>query len=695
MNRISTAAGGRLMTSLPTTGFWGPRPGTTLNGGRPSVRVQEGEYTKVIYTLIVEKKFEDAKQILQHQLEFFSESRAALSLLAYCDYMLQNYAESAQTYEKLVKLFPTVDQYKLYQAQSLYKAGMYPEAVKACATIESEVLAEKVQKLLAACQYELDDLATTKSHAEKCIQDDPDTLVLQGCILYKEEKYDEARKNFQDALNIVEYQPHIAYNIALCYYRMKQYTPALKYMQDIIERGIREHPELSVGSNTDGFEVRSVGNSQTLRNTALVEAFNLKFAIQYQMKNYEEASEALRDMPPRTEEELDPVTLHNQGLLQMETDPNAGFKKLKHLIQHPPFPPETFGNLLLLYCKHQHYLLAADILAENSHLSFSYLSQDIYDFLEALIMAQTSPEEAFRSFDDLATKHIDNLRKLTKQIQDARMKKDSEGMKKSLRDFDEALEAYIPVLMAMAKIYWDIENYPKVEQILLQSAEFCSEHDVWKLNMANTYFMQANKFNEAIKFYMSIVKKQKDNLLDIHAMVLANLCVSYIMVSQNEDAEEWMRKIENEEQRLHRQNPNKQSLHLCIVNLVIGTLYCSKGHYEFGISRVMKSLIPYNKKIMTDTWFYAKRCFLSLFETLAKNMIVIKDQTFTDILNFLDAAALFGKEIKTTLNPGAAGASDATNVNTSILDIDGKREDERTVTQEARLLKRMCLRLME
>jgi hypothetical protein len=56
-------------------------------------------------------------------------------------------------------------------------------------------------------------------------------------------------------------------------------------------------------------EVRSVGNSQALRDTALVEAFNLKAAIEYTMKppNLEAAKEALMDMPPRSEEELDPV----------------------------------------------------------------------------------------------------------------------------------------------------------------------------------------------------------------------------------------------------------------------------------------------------------------------------------------------------------------------------------------------------
>lgn len=109
--------------------------------------------------------------------------------------------------------------------------------------------------------------------------------MLQGCILYKEGEYEEAKKKFNEALNVLGYRPHISYNIALCTYRLKQYTSSLKIMQEIIEKGIREHPELSVGSANEGFEVRSVGNSQMLRDTALIEAFNLKCAIMYMMKN--------------------------------------------------------------------------------------------------------------------------------------------------------------------------------------------------------------------------------------------------------------------------------------------------------------------------------------------------------------------------------------------------------------------------
>ena len=109
-------------------------------------------------------------------------------------------------------------------------------------------------------------------------------------------------------------------------------------------------------------------------------------------QNMEAAQEALSDMPPRGEDELDPVTLHNQGLMNMDEDPTGGFRKLNFLLQTPPFPAETFGNLLLLYVKHQYYDLAADVLAENTHLTYQYLSPELFEFLDACIMTQSAPE---------------------------------------------------------------------------------------------------------------------------------------------------------------------------------------------------------------------------------------------------------------------------------------------------------------
>jgi tetratricopeptide repeat protein 30 len=132
-------------------------------------------------------------------------------------------------------------------------------------------------------------------------------------------------------------------------------------------------------------------------------------------------------------------------------------------------------------------------------------------------------------------------------------------------------------MMAQSRIYWERENYPMVEKLFFQSAEFCSEHESWKLNVAHVFFMQETKFKDSIRYYGPIVDQLQDCLVDVTAIVLANLCVSYIMTSQNEEAEELMRKIEKEEEKLQYAEPDKQCFHLCIVNLVIGTLYCAKG----------------------------------------------------------------------------------------------------------------------
>ena len=71
------------------------------------------------------------------------------------------------------------------------------------------------------------------------------------------------------------------------------------------------------------------------------------------------------------------VTLHNSALFNMDVDATGGFRKLSHLLQSPPFPPPTFCNILMLYCKPQHafYDLAADIMAENTDLVATGLSK--------------------------------------------------------------------------------------------------------------------------------------------------------------------------------------------------------------------------------------------------------------------------------------------------------------------------------
>uniref|UniRef100_F1LDJ6 Tetratricopeptide repeat protein 30 n=1 Tax=Ascaris suum TaxID=6253 RepID=F1LDJ6_ASCSU len=86
------------------------------------------------------------------------------------------------------------------------------------------------------------------------------------------------------------------------------------------------------------------------------------------------------------------------------------------------------------------------------------------------------------------------------------------------------------------------------------------------------------------------------------------------------------------------------------INLVIGTLYCSKGNYEFGISRVIKAMEPYDKKLGTDTWYYCKRCFVSTIENIAKHIISIRDSVINECLQFLEQCEIYGKHIPTTVD---------------------------------------------
>lgn len=634
--------------------------------------IKDGEYTATIYKLIKDGQYVEAIHILNGQLQKHAKSRAALSLLGYCYYHIQDFSSSAESYEQLAQLHPEVEEYKVYYAQALYKAGAYPEATKASFMLDNPSSHTKMVKLQACIKYCEEDYSAAKSLLEQLPQEDPDYIYNMGCLLYQDGKYEEACKKFMSAMQVLGYVPALSYNIALCYYSLKNYAQALKYIGEIIERGIREHPELSVGMTTEGIDVHSVGNTLVLHQTALIEAFNLKAAIEYQLKNLKRAQEALTDMPPRSEEELDPVTLHNQALVNMDTKPSEGFEKLAFLLQQPSFPPVTFGNLLLLYCKHEYFDLAADVLAENAHLTYKFLSPYMYEFLDALLTCQTAPEEAFRKFDEMNGKLTEQLRKLAKQLQEARLARDDEVQKKALQDYDLMQEKYIVVLMAQAKIYWNRENFQMVEKIFRKSVEVCNEDDTWKLNVAHVLFMQ-NKYKEAIGFYEPIVKKHYDNILNVSAVVLANLCVSYIMTSQNEEAEELMRKIEKEEEQISYDDPDKKVFHLCIVNLVIGTLYCAKGNYDFGISRVIKSLEPYNKKLGTDTWFYAKRCFLSLLENMSKHMVMLRDAVVQECIQFLEHCEVYGKEVPAIIEQPL----EETHVHI------GKN----TVTYEARLLK--------
>ena len=84
-----------------------------------------------MYTLIREGRLEEVIRILNKQLQMSPRSRAALSLLGYCYYNLQDFRMAATMYEQLIRYYPDVEEYRIYHSQSLYKGALYDEAMQA------------------------------------------------------------------------------------------------------------------------------------------------------------------------------------------------------------------------------------------------------------------------------------------------------------------------------------------------------------------------------------------------------------------------------------------------------------------------------------------------------------------------------------------------------------------------------------
>jgi tetratricopeptide repeat protein 30 len=56
----------------------------------------------------------------------------------------------------------------------------------------------------------------------------------------------------------------IEYNIGVCCYKSKMLTASCVCFQNILERAVKEHPELMVSQKVDGLKTQSFANSQAL-----------------------------------------------------------------------------------------------------------------------------------------------------------------------------------------------------------------------------------------------------------------------------------------------------------------------------------------------------------------------------------------------------------------------------------------------
>jgi tetratricopeptide repeat protein 30 len=63
------------------------------------LQIPEGRYTENIYNYIKNRKFNEVIKILSNELQSFPRSRAALSLMAFCYYHLQDWNNAANWYK--------------------------------------------------------------------------------------------------------------------------------------------------------------------------------------------------------------------------------------------------------------------------------------------------------------------------------------------------------------------------------------------------------------------------------------------------------------------------------------------------------------------------------------------------------------------------------------------------------------------
>ena len=602
--------------------------------------------TRLIYSHIKEGEYKNAIHLLEAQLEKFSTSTAALSLLAYSYYQLEEYDKASTYYEQLVEICPEKssdsERYRFYFANSLLKAGAIDDSTRIIAALPPS---EDACTLLMAARVESNDLAGARAVLVESSRDDPTTLLTSATIAFKEGDFDEALAGYGVVLEKIGFRPDVAYNEALCLYRLKKDSGrALEKTIDIISRGLEKYPGLA--------ELSLDVNDTALKATYLIEAYNLKAALEFDAGDVAAAAATLAQMPYRPEEDLDAVTLQNLAIMRdIGTDISSTFRKLQFLLSNPPFPPETFANILLLYINHGYEDLAADLLADNSRLTEELLSQELYHFLDSSLLAATSPDDALDAFDTLSRQILQRIRKRVKVVSEAEASGDDEIITAAHAGLRHAMKELVPVMMSMCKIHWDTGDFQAVERILRQSGEFCGDTNACAINLGHAYFVQ-NKYREAAVCYEPLVNDET-SILNIPPIVLANLCVSYVLTERNETAEEIIALVEHAEEaaasaRSDDEANNEQLFHGSIINLVIGTLYCSKKNYDFGMSMICKSLEPYDQRLGPDTWLHAKRCLLALLKELSKHMITIADETVSGILAFLDNVDRHGQKISPT-----------------------------------------------
>lgn len=251
---------------------------------------------------------------------------------------------------------------------------------------------------------------------------------------------------------------------------------------------------------------------------------------------------------------------------------------------------------------------------------------------------------------------------------------------------------------------WQTNQFHAMERLLLKvKKSLCSDTDtgyadILQKNMGHVLFMMDTRYEECLQIYEDLLpKSDEESILSADPLVLANLCVVYVLTGRNSDAEQLIKEVEQEENEfpdfslagddipdsVARFNEDRIP-HSQHINLAIETLYCVKGNYEFGLSRMFKTMEPLKEKLTCTTWFHAKRCILALLNQCCKQAQTVNDDLFDNVVKFLFQCEILGANIPARIHSSAKCTSIQEQEQ---IDLDGRN----SVTYEARYLRSLCL----
>lgn len=518
--------------------------------------------------------------------------------------------------------------------------------------------------------FDREEYSSARSRYEESLSNSEDDGLKQD-LLFNIASCWAAEGLFEKAYNIMSkiedpLNGDLQYNKALCLYKQSNFGEALDQVEICLGKCNKIQMEQALGEDQDEVE-----NHEKPQRSCLIEAINLKTAILAELKgSWSIAKQCHDQLPVKELELLDSISLHNQAVCDHINDIHSSIDKLSFLCELPnqrdkievddaivTVPDESYLNLLILYALSGPTEASQEFLRNNRGQLERKVPKELLQFLSIRLENANSDEVIYGKLDRL-------LNKMVETFQESIEAKHSKTVVEQRKKLISSLVSY------QGSMLWDGGHYQLLGRLLARVKPMLADNELWKTNLAHTIFMQDTRYDECTQLYESLKEKVDPNsLLEVDADLLSCLCVAYVLKGRNGDAEALIKNVEAEEleelasradqsgfaglpyNKGGRDNDTDvadrfETSHLCRINLCIGTLYCVKNNYKFGLMRMFKSLEPLDSNLNSENWLHVKRCILALLDGHCKQMIWANDDILNLVVSFLKQCEEYGVQVE-------------------------------------------------